>query len=145
MTALPHRLMESQVFRFLLLGGTAAAINWLARFPLSLVLPLSWAVLVAYMIGMSAGFVLYRSYVFQNSSRRGTQQIVDFVAVNALSAVLVLGLTWLFLSMMPSEAAPVELREGLAHGLAIGCGAVSNFFGHKLLTFRTGTPRNQQG
>ncbi len=57
-------LANNQVVRFLFLGGFAAAVNWLIRFPLSLFLPLSAAVAVAYLIGMSVGFTLYRTYVF---------------------------------------------------------------------------------
>ena len=63
------RIFANQVFRFLLLGGLAAAINWAVRFPLSLVLPIGPAVAVAYLIGMSVGFWLYRTYVFPGSSR----------------------------------------------------------------------------
>ena len=36
-----------QIVRFLLLGGLAAAINWLVRFPMSLALPFPAAVFLA--------------------------------------------------------------------------------------------------
>ncbi len=137
-----------QVFRFLLLGGLAAAINWLIRFPLSAVLPLPMAVLFAYFIGMSAGFVLYRTYVFPGSNRPIVEQTVTFLAVNAVGAVVVLALTTLFLNLQHDAPWPLWIREGLAHGFAIGVGAVVNFFGHKLLTFRTGPepqPRHHTG
>lgn len=128
-------LLDNQIIRFLLLGGLAAAINWLARFPLSLVMPLSAAVLVAYMIGMSAGFYLYRVYVFPGSDRPITQQIVVFLLVNLVGAIVVLTLTLALLKLQSGFALHHTLKEGLAHGLAIGIGAVVNFFGHKLLTF----------
>jgi putative flippase GtrA len=124
-----------QVVRFLLLGGLAAAINWLVRFPLSAVLPFDLAVIAAYMIGMSAGFLLYRTYVFPGSSRPVVGQSVVFLAVNLVGAGVVLGFTWLFLSLLSETGWPLVVREGLAHGAAIGIGAVANFFGHKTLTF----------
>lgn len=128
-------LLQNQVFRFLMLGGLAAAINWLVRFPLSLVMPLSAAVLVAYAIGMSAGFCLYRTYVFPGSNRPIAQQIIVFLLVNLAGAVVVLALTLAFLNLQNGMALPEAIKEGLAHGFAIGIGAIVNFFGHKLLTF----------
>ncbi|ARQ01258.1 GtrA family protein [Pseudorhodoplanes sinuspersici] len=128
-------LLQNQVVRFLLLGGLAAAINWLVRFPLSLIMPLSAAVLVAYAIGMSAGFCLYRTYVFPGSNRPMAQQIIVFLLVNLVGAVVVLALTLALLNLQGGMPLPDTIKEGLAHGVAIGIGAVVNFFGHKLLTF----------
>ena len=106
-----------QVVRFLLLGGLAAAINWLVRFPLSLVLPFPAAVFVAYLIGMSAGFTLYRAY--------------------ALGAVVVMAVSLALLDHLLPAVGWRLLPEAVAHGTAIGVGAVANFFGHKYLSFRT--------
>jgi putative flippase GtrA len=125
-----------QVVRFLALGGLAAAINWIARFPLSLVMPFQAAIVVAYAIGMTAGFTLYRRYVFPGSDRPMLQQTSIFLAVNLAGAVIVLGVATALLAALPATL-PMTAREGLAHGLAIGVGAVFNFFGHKLLTFAT--------
>ena len=124
-----------QPVRFLLLGGLAAAINWIVRFPLSMILPFDYAVLLAYLIGMSAGFVLYRNYVFPGSSRSLAEQSLMFLGVNLFGAVAVLGLTWLFLQVLADTGWPLAINQALAHGAAIFCGAVINFFGHKTLTF----------
>ncbi|MEO5806174.1 GtrA family protein [Devosia sp.] len=128
-------LSQHQVLRFLLLGGFAAAVNWLVRFPLSATMPIGAAVVLAYLIGMSAGFPLYRRFVFPGSSRPVMQQSLIFLAVNAVGALVVLGLTYLFLAGQSGFAYPEFAKEGLAHGFAIGLGAVVNFFGHKSLTF----------
>ncbi|GLQ10957.1 hypothetical protein GCM10007913_28890 [Devosia yakushimensis] len=136
MGAMLQQLAGNQVFRFLLLGGTAAAINWLVRFPLSAVMPMGAAVVLAYMIGMCAGFTLYRKYVFPGSTRPLMEQTMTFIGVNLIGAVVVLGLTTLFLHLLAAAPWPNMVREGLAHGAAIGIGAVINFIGHKQLTFR---------
>lgn len=128
-------LADNQIVRFLFLGGFAAAVNWLVRFPLSLVLPLPAAVAVAYLIGMSIGFTLYRTYVFPGSNRPVAQQTIIFVCVNLLGALVVLGLTMALLAAQAGLNYPVWVREGLAHGVAIAIGAVVNFVGHKTLTF----------
>lgn len=125
-----------QIVRFLLLGGLAAAVNWLVRIPLSVFLPFDMAVALAYLIGMSAGFTLYRKYVFPGASRPLIEQVVVFLGVNLVGAIVVLGLSRLFVDMPIGDSLPPLVRESVAHGVAIGIGAVVNFLGHKLLTFR---------
>lgn len=132
-----------QVVRFLLLGGLAAAINWLVRFPLSLVLPFPAAVFVAYLIGMSAGFTLYRAYVFPNSRQPVPLQVTLFLIVNALGAVVVMAVSLALLDHLLPAIGWSVLPEAVAHGTAIGVGAVANFFGHKYLSFRV-TPDHSE-
>lgn len=138
MTQFVRAIFDHQVVRFLLLGGFAAAVNWLVRFPLSLIMPMGWAVVVAYAIGMTVGFQLYRTWVFPGSIRPVWQQTQVFVAVNLIGAAVVLGITLTLLSLLEPLALPAFVREGLAHGIAIGLGAAVNFIGHKTLTFRRG-------
>lgn len=130
-------MIGSEITRFLLAGGLAAAINWLARIALSLWLPLEAAILVAYAIGMLAGFFLYRRFVFQAEAGSIGRQAVLFLAVNALGAVVVLAAT-LGLALLAGRLLPglaPALAETLAHGVAIGIGAVANYLGHRALTF----------
>jgi putative flippase GtrA len=129
-------VLDSQVVRFLLLGGLAAAINWLVRFPLSLFLPFSAAVLVAYAIGMTAGFTLYRAYVFPGSDRALGPQVAIFLAVNAAGALVVWSVAVGLVDWVFPDIGYTFMPEGTGHGIAIGVGAAANFLGHKFLTFR---------
>lgn len=131
------RIFAHQGMRFLALGGFAAAVNWLVRFPLSLFLPFEAAVFVAYMIGMSVGFHLYRRYVFPGSTRPVVQQTLLFLGVNLIGALVVLGVSTALLWAQGDLSIPLFAKEGLAHGLAIGVGAFANFVGHKYVTFAT--------
>lgn len=126
----------TQVVRFLLLGGTAAAINWIVRFPLSLAMPFPAAVFFSYLIGMMAGFTLYRSYVFPDSPLPLGMQISLFLAVNAIGAAIVLSVSLVLLDIVFPAFASVPFAEALAHGTGIAVGAAVNFVGHKYLTFR---------
>lgn len=131
-----HWILKSQVFRFLLLGGLAAAINWLVRFPLSMFLPFSWAILGAYMIGMTAGFTLYRAYVFPGSDRPLGPQIAIFLAVNLMGAVIVWSVAMALVEQVFPATGYSFMPLATGHGIAIGVGAAANFLGHKFLTFR---------
>lgn len=137
-----HRVSQHQGVRFLALGGFAAAVNWLVRFPLSMVMPFGAAVFAAYAIGMSVGFALYPRYVFPGSDRPVAQQLVIFVLVNLAGALVVLIVSMALLAAQAGLSYPLFVKQGLAHGIAIGVGALANFFGHKTLTFRTNTRRS---
>jgi len=123
--------------RFLLAGGSAALVNWVARFPLSLLLPYPVAVAAALAIGMVYGFVIYRQWAFGSAGTRSIfLEIRDFIAVNAaggaVTIVVATAVNWALARLhLPSVAA-----EGAAHALGIGLGAVVNYIGHKHITFR---------
>lgn len=127
----------SQPVRFILAGGAAAAINWLARIALSGWMPLAPSVVLAYAIGMLAGFVLYRAFVFGSAAGSAGHQAVRFIAVNAIGAAVVVTTT--FVAMRLLEAAfsggSQPILEALAHALAIVVGAFANYAGHKQFTF----------
>lgn len=129
--------MSGEIFRFLLAGGLAAAINWLARIALSVVLPLEMAIVVAYAIGMLVGFFLYRHFVFRSLESALGRQVAVFLVVNAFGAMVVLAATFALMALiegaMPTLAP--SMIAALAHGFAIGIGAISNYAGHRALTF----------
>jgi energy-coupling factor transport system substrate-specific component len=120
---------------FLICGGLAAAINWGARIALSPWLGFELAVAAAYAIGMVAGFVLYRRFVWPDSAASVRDQVMPFIGVNAASAVVVflvsVGLAalggWLF--------GRTPVIEALAHGAGIAAGAAANYVGHGKFTF----------
>lgn len=122
--------------RFLMVGGAAAALNWLVRFPLSAVLPYAVAVLGAAAIGMAFGFVAYRRFVFTGSDRSGSAQLRDFLLVNGVTTILVT-----VVAMLSREAlvllVAMGTAEALAHAIGIGAGAVGNYVGHGRITFRS--------
>ena len=57
-------LLSRQFAAFLLVGGTAAAAQWLSRFAFSHALPYAAAVVCAYAVGVLVAFELNRRFVF---------------------------------------------------------------------------------
>lgn len=127
--------MEREFMRFLLAGGFAALVNFVARLLLSPFLPFGISVLLAYFVGMSVGYVLYSRYVYR-AGRAGRQygQIARFLLVNLVTAGFVVAVA-LGLESVFGGFASKPIAEAAAHFLAIGLGAVLNYFGHRILTF----------
>lgn len=130
----------AQIARFILVGGSATIVNWLARFPLSLIMPFLQAVFVAYMIGMMVGFVLYRAFVFTTSSQPLGAQIALFLGVNVIGVATVIAASHVLLRMVFPAISFTFEPEASAHAGALALGAAANFIGHKFVTFRAGTP-----
>ena len=133
-------LLSSQVALFLLVGGTAAAAQWLVRFPLNMVMPYAAAVVCAYAVGMGIAFELNRRFVFAAGADARHRQFARFFLVNILSFVTVwavsVGLGSYFL---PHFMAP-GVAEALGHGFGVLSPALASYFLHKHFTFRAKAP-----
>jgi putative flippase GtrA len=126
-----------QFARFLALGGCAAAINWLSRFPLERIMAFPAAVAVAYMIGMVVAFTLFRRYVFPASPQPMERQVKFFILVNLAGIVQVWGVSMLLVYyIFPAIGFIGALVEPIGHGIAIGVPTISSYFGHRYLTFK---------
>ncbi|AWN36253.1 GtrA family protein [Methylobacterium radiodurans] len=134
-----------QPARFLLAGGLAALVNWLARFPLSWLVPYGLAVVGAACIGMAFGFVAYRAYVFRDAGPGGLRQVPDFLLVNAVTTVLVTLVALSGRDLLTLVGTPCGRAEAIAHASGIAAGAVGNYFGHAAITFRTRRPVAAEG
>ncbi len=126
-----------QFARFLALGGFAAAVNWLSRFPLQRFMTFSEAVAAAYLIGMVVAFTLFRRYVFPVSPQPLERQVKFFVLVNIAGIAQVWAVSMaLVYHVFPAIGFVGALTEPVGHGIAIGVPTISSYFGHRFLTFR---------
>jgi putative flippase GtrA len=129
-------LLKGSAGAFLICGTLAAAVNWLARIILSPSIGFQPAVIWAYAIGMVVGFTLYKSFVWPNSRTSLKQQVLGFLMVNAVSAVIVLASSVGLLALLSLVVERSPLTEALAHGTAIAIGAAANYLGHGSVTFK---------
>jgi energy-coupling factor transport system substrate-specific component len=138
-TRLSWRAFYRAEGRFLLAGAIAALVNWLARFPIELVLPYFAALLVATCIGMACGFLLYRGWVFPGSTRPFGAQVRDFIIVNIAGQTAMLGVATLTRQLIILAQVEPILAGAAAHALGIAVGAFVNYLGHRDLTFAAGS------
>lgn len=120
---------------FLGVGGTAAAVNWLARWVFRHWTDYSMAVTLAYGCGLVTGFLLSRRFVFPGGARPVRTQAQEFVAIN-LAWFPVVWAASLVLASLLERVGMGSWSEGLAHGIATGLPAGGSFLIYKLHTFR---------
>lgn len=126
----------SQFLIFLLAGGLAALLNWGSRFLFSTWMDFELAVVLAFFVGLAAGFVLMRRFVFERRDRAVMPQVSKYVLINAFALLQTLivsvGLArWVFPAIGFAAGA-----EGVAHLAGVLVPVVTSYFGHKYLTFR---------
>jgi putative flippase GtrA len=134
-------LSGTRFLRFLLAGGLAALINFGSRFFYNIFVDFSTAVVLAFLTGLTAGYILNRRYVFATSRNTVVQEMGWFVFINLLALAQTWGLSLYLVELLPEYIAMdslgrTELVEAIAHGAGIILPVFTSYIGHKYLTFR---------
>lgn len=120
--------------RFLGVGGIAAAANLVSRYFLDFVMPFEVAVVLAYMVGMVVGYVLFQKMLFGGGGA-DARRVVRFIWVNIFGATL----AWAVSSVMARQALPMIGWTWhpfeIAHLCGVAAPAITSFFLHKHYTF----------
>lgn len=127
--------LTTQFLSFLVVGGLAALLHWLARIILSVWLPFSTAVIIAYIIGMIVAFILNSFFVFPKSEKSRHAQARDFVLVN-LSFFPVVWFVSLQINNWLKTISIVSHSEELAHAIAIPLPMLATFLIYKFFAFK---------
>ena len=132
-----RKIEAARFVRFVALGGSAAAVNWLSRFPLERVMGFPAAITVSYLIGMTVAFLLFRRFVFPKSPQPLEQQVKFFILVNIAGVCQVWAVSMtLVYYIFPGFGLIGPLSESIGHAIGIGFVTVPSYLGHRLLTFR---------
>ncbi len=99
--------------RFLLAGGFAALVNFGSRFVYSLFVDFSTAVVLAFMTGLTTGFLLNKLYVFTASRNTVAQEMGWFVLINLLALAQTWGLSVYLSHLLPGTSFPLAGELGM--------------------------------
>jgi len=130
------KFVSKQFVFFLLTGGVAAAINFVSRVFYSHWFNFSLSIVIAYITGMIAAFVLARIFVFTESKHSLQRSALFFVLVNVVSIcqtwVVSIALAFYVLPMVGWKFFVAEI----SHAVGIIVPVFSSYIGHKHWTFR---------
>jgi putative flippase GtrA len=130
-----HRLWSNRFVRFLFAGGTAAAINIGSRVGFSQVMSFGWAILAAYLCGMTTAWALSRLLVFERSGAHWSHEYGRFALVNVAAAAQV----WLIAEGLDRYAFPaMGFRfhpQDVAHVIGVIVPVFTSYAGHKHFSF----------
>ncbi|MFK3666661.1 GtrA family protein [Ochrobactrum teleogrylli] len=135
MIAVAKSLLDRPFVRFALSGGIAAAVNIGSRVLLSEMTNFSTAIVVAYLLGMTTGYVLMKLFVFNESGRSVSQEYLRFGLVNAVALVQVWGVS-MFLARYVFPTLKYSFHaETAAHVIGVFSPIATSYFMHKYFTF----------
>ncbi|MGE3475622.1 MAG: GtrA family protein [Rhodospirillaceae bacterium] len=134
-------LLATRFARFLITGGVAAGVNVVSRYFLSMAMEYRWAVIVAYLCGMTTAWVLSRLFVFEETGRSRTAEYARFGLVNVVAAAQV----WV-VSVGLAEYVFPELGfdwhpEDVAHVIGVVIPVFTSYLGHKHFSFAPLKPK----
>jgi putative flippase GtrA len=123
---------------FLLAGGAAALVNILSRIALNYAMPYEAAIVVAYLFGMTAAYLLNRYFVFAESGRTMRSEYFRFALVN-LAAVAQVWIVSVGLARFVFPAAGFAWHaETVAHVIGDAVPVFTSYLGHKHFSFARG-------
>ncbi len=122
-------------FAFLLTGGLAAGINVASRLAFGLVMPYEAAVALAYVVGMTAAFLMARLFVFAGSGRRLHVEFGRFALVNIASLVQVLVVSVALAKLVFPALHLTWNAELIAHVIGVLSPVLVSYQGHKRFSF----------
>ncbi len=128
-------IFTKQFIGFLAVGGLAAFLHWLARILISLWLPFSLAIVLAYIVGMATAFLLNRVFVFRKSEKSLTEQARGFVLINLLFFPIV----WYAAITINDGLRTLGFTfhtEEISHAIAVALPMIVTFLFYKLIAFR---------
>ena len=124
-----------QFIGFVSVGLFAALLHWAARIFLSYWLSFSYAVMIAYCVGMIVAFVLNRFFVFPKSNRPISKQARDFTLTNLLFFPVV----WLLAIKINNKLFTMGVsiyNEEISHAVAISIPMLATFLIYKFFAFK---------
>ena len=134
MQCMIRHFFTKQFLGFLFVGCLAAFLHWTSRIILSNWLSFSWAVAIAYAIGMSIAFALNSYFIFPNSNKSKIKQARDFIITN-ICFFPVVWVSALWLNQGLKSFGVVRYTEGISHGIAVGLPMFATFLIYKFITF----------
>lgn len=121
--------------RFLLTGGLAALVNIGSRFWFSTAMSYGWAVLAAYLCGMTTAWVLARLFVFEPSGAHWMREYSRFALVNVVAAAQVWAISVGLAEHVFPAAGFTFHPEAVAHVIGVIVPVFTSYLGHKHFSF----------
>jgi putative flippase GtrA len=129
--------MSKQFLRFLATGGVAAAVNLASRYLLNFFMSFEAAVAVAFVFGVSTGYALAKTFVFQRSNQTVATEFRRFATLNLTALALVWPISvGLAIYIFPAVKFSWHATD-VAHFIGVMSPAMFSYFGHRHYTFKS--------
>jgi putative flippase GtrA len=126
---------KREFLSFVLIGGFAAAVNFVARFPIDRFTSFEVAIVLAYIIAMTTAFLLNRRFVFMASDGPIAQQYWRFVLVNLLALAQVFAVSVGLARLLFPAMGFTWQADAIAHAIGLASPILTSYWAHKHFSF----------
>jgi len=125
-----------QFLSFVAIGGAAAAVNFVVRFPINWFTSYEVAIVIAYLIAMTTAFVLNRTFVFDGAAGGAWfYQYLRFAGVNVIALVQVFLVSVGLARLLFPAIGFNWYSDAVAHFIGLASPIVTSYWGHKYFSF----------
>lgn len=132
----PPASERERFLRFLLTGGLAAAANVGSGIAFATLMSYQAAIIAAFFVGLTTGFLLSRVFVFEARGTSLTGQFLRFTLVNLIALLQIwaisMGLAFVIFPWLRITWHP----ETIAHAIGVLVPVFTSFLGHRHFSFR---------
>ncbi len=128
--------LDTELARFLIVGGFSALVNLVSRYVLNLVMGYSAAILLGYLCGMVTAFVLFRMFVFPASRLSTTTEFLRFALVNLVAVIQVWAVSVVLAEWLFPRVGLVTHAHDIAHLIGVAVPVFTSYLGHKHYSFQ---------
>jgi putative flippase GtrA len=130
-----HAFLSRQFVLFLFTGGIAAAVNFASRFLYQQWMSFSFAIIAAYLTGMTTAFILAKLFVFKESAQQVRRSAWIFSLVNLVAIAQTWCISLLLAYFLPRVGVNQFVHE-ISHGVGVIVPVFTSYLGHKRWSFR---------
>ncbi|PWY57012.1 hypothetical protein DGG96_01215 [Legionella qingyii] len=127
---------SKQFITFIVAGAIAVTVNFCSRIFYSYEFSFSLSIILAYITGMIASFILGKLFVFKNSQQTFLRSILFFILINLIGMLQ----TWLVSLFLAYHILPAlgikSFTLEIAHAIGLVFPTFTTYLGHKFFTFR---------
>lgn len=133
-----------ELLLFMAIGGFAAGLNFIVRFPIDYITGFETAVVLAYVIAMTAAFLLNRAIVFKATDGAWLGQYRRFFMVNLLALAQVFVVTVALARFLFPFIGFEWQAEAVAHAIGLASPILTSYWGHKRYSFAAPKPASPE-
>lgn len=127
--------VRREFLSFVAIGGLAAGVNFVSRFPIDYFTSFEVAVVLAYAIAMTTAFLLNRAFVFKASDGPWLRQYWRFLLVNLLALVQVFVVSVGLARFVFPAVGIAWHAEAIAHAIGLASPILTSYWAHKRYSF----------
>jgi len=126
---------RARLLRFILIGGFASLVNFLARILIDLVTTYEAAIVLAFPVALTTAFLLNRSFVFDAREREWKGQYWRFLLVNLVALVQVFVVSVGLARFVFPAIGFAWHAEAIAHAIGLASPILTSYWAHKRYSF----------